>query len=313
MNPVAKHNILGIGTDRRNAMAKQNDRRSLAMFVSAMVIYGSIGIFRRYIPLSSSLLACFRGACGGLFLLLTELLRKRSTGEKQSMKQLLLLCVCGALMGVNWILLFEAYNYTTVSVATLCYYMEPTIVILLSPFLFQEPLTIRKGLCALTAVIGMFFVSGLVGSELPSSGDARGILLGLGAAVLYAAVVILNKRMPGVDAVRKTVIQLLSAAIVLLPYVVLTGQGSFAGLSGTGYLMLGIVGIVHTGIAYLLYFASMDGLKAQTVALFSYLDPVTALILSYLILQESLSVYGLIGAVLILGSAVLSELGGSDE
>ena len=261
-------------------MAKQNDRRSLAMFVSAMVIYGSIGIFRRYIPLSSSLLACFRGACGGLFLLLTGLLRKRSTGEKQSMKQLLLLCVCGALMGVNWILLFEAYNYTTVSVATLCYYMEPTIVILLSPFLFQEPLTIRKGLCALTAVIGMFFVSGLVGSELPSSGDVRGILFGLGAAVLYAAVVILNKRMPGVDAVRKTVIQLLSAAI---------------------------------GIAYLLYFASMDGLKAQTVALFSYLDPATALILSYLILQESLSVYGLIGAVLILGSAVLSELGGSDE
>ena len=148
---------------------------------------------------------------------------------------------------------------------------------------------------------------------MPSSSDTKGILFGLGAAVLYAAVVILNKLMPGIDANRKTVIQLLSAAIVLFPYILLTGQGSFAGLSPTGFLMLGIVGIVHTGIAYLLYFGSMDGLNAQTLALFSYLDPVTALILSALILQESLTVSGIIGAVLILGSAMISESGGTNE
>ena len=294
-------------------MRKQNDRRSLAMFVSAMVIFGSIGIFRRYIPLSSSGLACFRGACGSLVLFLAGLVRRNISTERLSLKQIVLLSVSGAVMGVNWILLFEAYRYTTVSAATLCYYMEPTIVILLSPLLFQERITLRRGLCALTAVIGMILVSGLFTGGMPSSSDTKGILFGLGAAVLYAGVVILNKLMPGLDANRKTVIQLLSAAIVLFPYILLTGQGSFAGLSPTGFLMLGIVGIVHTGIAYLLYFGSMDGLNAQTLALFSYLDPVTALILSALILQESLTVPGIIGAVLILGSAMISESGGTNE
>ncbi len=211
-------------------------------------------------------------------------------------------------MGVNWILLFEAYNYTSVAVATLCYYMAPTIVVLLSPLLFHEKITLRKGLCAIAAVIGMVFVSGVVDNGMPTVSETKGILFGLGAAVFYACVVILNKKVSGVDPYEKTVIQLVSSALALIPYLLLTGETLPANLSLNAGIMLLIVGLVHTGIAYAMYFGSVEKLPAQTVALLSYLDPITALILSALVLHEPLTLSGIIGAVLIIGAAIIAEL-----
>ena len=287
-----------------------NDKKSLLMILISMMIWGSIGIFRRFIPLSSSLIAFFRGVIGALFLVLFVKLRKKQIIHHIGGRALTLLALSGAVMGVNWILLFEAYNYTTVATATLCYYMAPTIVVLLSLLLFREKITLRKGICAAIAVIGMFFISGVVESGLPAPSELKGVLFGLGAAVLYACVVILNKMTPGIDAFEKTIIQLAASSAVLLPYVLLTEKSVPADLSGLTVIMLLLVGLVHTGIAYAMYFGSVDKLPAQTVAILSYMDPITALILSALVLGEKLSICGIIGAVLIIGAAIVSELGG---
>ena len=205
-------------------------------------------------------------------------------------------------------MLFEAYNYTSVSVATLCYYMAPTFVVLLSVPILKERLSAKKLICSALALIGMVLISGILEGAGLDRRDLTGILLGIGAALIYAAVVLLNKSLPGIDAYEKTVIQLSAAAVIMLPYLLISG--SFAGntWSMSTLLLLLIVGIIHTGISYALYFGSMDGLRAQTVALFSYIDPIVALLLSACILKEHMTILGIIGAILIVGSAIVCEL-----
>ena len=286
--------------------AGKNDPRSLLMLTASMLIFGTIGVFRRMIPMDSALIAFFRGAIGCLVILLVSLLRG-GRRERPDRGTLLRLLLSGALIGLNWLALFEAFNATSVATATMCYYMAPTFVILLSCVLFREKMTVRKAACAVAALGGMALVSGVAENGLPGPGERKGILLGLCAACLYAAVVLLNKRVRGVDPYLKTTVQLGAAAAVLLPW--LLAVGGFAGQQwswGTVGLLL-LLGVVHTGVSYALYFGSMDGLRTQTVALFAYIDPVTALALSALVLHEKLTLAGVVGAVLILGSAIAGE------
>jgi len=262
-------------------MKKNPAAVSQIMLVCSMLTFGSIGIFRRLIPLSSAVLAGFRGIAGALFLLLFMC----ATGRKHQKIQpgkLIGLMLAGAGIGINWVLLFEAYRYTTVATATLCYYMEPTLVILLSPLIFKESLSAKKLICVAVALIGMIFVAGR--SNGSAAGSLQGILFGLGAACFYAAVVITNKICSGVDVYEKTTIQLVCAALVVLPYIFLTEDLSSVSLDPTSIIMLLVVGIVHTGVAYTMYFGSMDALPVQSVAILSYLDPIAAMILSAVVL-----------------------------
>lgn len=286
----------------------KNDKKSMLIFISSMLIFGTIGIFRRFIPLPSAVLACFRGFSGALLLILIVKLQRKKLRHNIGVKNVLGLVFVGVLIGFNWIFLFEAYNYTTVATATLCYYMEPTIVVLLSPMFLREKLTAKKGICALIAIIGMILVSGIAENGVPKISEMKGVLYGLCAAMLYSAVVIMNKKLPGIDAYEKTVIQLISASAVLLPYIIAFEDLSALEFDLRSVIMLLIVGFVHTGIAYAMYFGSMDGLQAQSIAIFSYLDPISALILSALILNEKMSLFGVIGAILIIGAALISEL-----
>ena len=286
---------------------QEKNAKAYIMMITSVLIFGTIGIFRRYIPLSSEMLAFSRGLLGSIFLLVfiaaTGRRPKRLGGKK-----LLWLAVTGAIMGMNWLLLFEAYRYTTVATATMCYYMQPTIVILLSPFLFKEKLTAKKLICSAAAVVGMLFVSGMAEEAQLGAQDVNGILCGLGAAALYAAVIIMNKKVQVDDSYQKTMVQLAGAALVLAPRVITSGGGEIAAMNTAAALLVLVVGIVHTGIAYVLYFGSMQSLKAQSVAVLSYIDPVFALILSAAVLHERLSPLGLAGAALIIGSALVSEL-----
>ena len=264
-----------------------DDRRSLLMIVASMLIFGTIGLFRRYIPVSSAFLAFSRGILGGTILLAFTRLKVKQSREKLPQRTIFLLVLTGAIIGINWMLLFEAYNHTTVATATLCYYMQPTIVMLLSPLLFREKLTVRKSVCAVIAVIGMVLVSGVTEGGNRPEGHLKGVFLGLGAAVCYASVIILNKKVSGVDPWRKTTIQLISAGAVMIPYLLLNGGFGTGEFSTNTVILLLVTGIVHTGLAYVLYFGSMDGLKAQSIAMLSYIDPVTALLLSALILRAA--------------------------
>lgn len=288
-------------------MNRENSKSYVA-FISSMLIFGTLGIFRRYITLSSGMLAFFRGVLGSIFLLIF-VYAKGNRLQRITRKNALLLTAAGAIMGLNWMLLFEAYNYTTVAIATMCYYMQPTIVILLSPLVFREKLTLKKLLCALAAILGMIFVSGVLnGSEFHMQ-DLRGILFGLSAAVLYSVVVILNKKIVIEDDFEKTIIELVSAAIVMIPYLLLTEDMSGAAVNLLTVVMVLIVGIVHTGLAYTLYFGSMRKLKAQSIAAMSYIDPIFAMLLSALLLHEKMGLFGIVGAVLIIGSAFIGEKG----
>lgn len=272
----------------------------------SMIIFGTIGIFRRLIPLSSGLVAMSRGLIGVLFLLLVMRLRGDGMDRAAVRRKLPLLCLSGAAIGVNWILLFEAYNYTSVATATLCYYLAPMFVILASPLVLREKLTLRKLACVSAALLGMVFVSGVL--EASGGAGLKGVLLGLGAAVLYASVVLMNKQLGDVPAYDRTVVQLGSSAAVLLPYVLLVEEVSIEAFTPGVIALLLVVGIVHTGIAYALYFGSLMQLKAQTAAILSYIDPVVAVLLSALVLREHMSLLSGLGAVLVLGAAVVSEL-----
>ena len=279
-----------------------------AQIIAAMTVFGTIGIFVRYIHLPSSIIALVRGIIGAAFLLLVLGLKRTRPDGAAIRKNLLLLCLSGAAIGFNWILLFEAYHYTTVATATLCYYFAPIFVTLLSPFLLGEGLTRRKILCVLAALGGMVLVSGLPQTGLPSLSEAKGILFGFGAAILYASVVLMNKKIAGIGAFDKTMVQLAAAAVVLLPYTLVTEDYSALSPTPLAIFLLVVVGVVHTGVCYTLYFASLAHLTAQTAALFSYIDPVVAILLSAFFLGEPMGLLGAVGAVLVLGSTLVSEL-----
>ena len=280
--------------------------KSYIALVASMLMFGTLGIVRRYIPLPSAMLAMCRGVLGSVFLLFFVLVR----GGKLKLPECrtaLRLVLTGAIMGLNWMLLFEAYNYTTVAAATMCYYMQPTIVILLSPLVFRERLGAKRLTCAGAAIVGMLFVSGVLSGGAGQMQDIRGIIFGLGAAVFYATVIILNKKVVVEDVYAKTIIQLAGAALVMIPYVLITEGVPELALTPADIGLVLLVGVVHTGVTYALYFGSMQRLRAQTVAVLSYIDPVFALLLSAAVLHESLTPLGIVGAVLIIGSAIISE------
>ena len=287
-------------------MGKETNAK--ASLILAMVIFGTIGIFRKYIPLPSGIVACARGILGVAFLLIFIKIKKIKMDGEAIKKHLAILLVSGGFIGLNWVLLFESYRYTSVAVATLCYYMAPIFVMIVSPFLLKEKLTGRKMLCVIVALIGMVFVSGVLDGGITDISELKGILFGLGAAALYASVVMMNQKLREVPTYDKTIMQLGAAAVVLIPYILFVEDLSAVTLTPLMAIMLIIVGVVHTGIAYALYFGSMNGLKAQTVALFSYIDPIVAIILSALFLKEPMTVYSAIGAVLVLGATMISEL-----
>ena len=274
----------------------------------SMIIFGSIGIFVRYIPLSSALIAQVRAIIGTIFLFAAMLIGRKRMTWTAVRSNLLLLLLSGTAIGFNWIRLFESYRYTSVAVSTLCYYMAPILVVLLSPLVLKEKLTPKKLLCVAAAVIGIAFVSGVFSAGSIGSGDITGMLLGLGAACLYAVAMLLNKKMHGIGSMDRTVLQLGISALVLLPYNILLPAAEPVSLDGVAIILLLVVGVVHTGLAYFLYFGSIEHMQMQSVAIISYLDPVFAVILSVLLLKEPISVPELLGAVLILGAASVSEL-----
>ena len=276
--------------------------------VAAFLVFGTVGLFRRGINLPSGLIAMARGAIGAAFLLAVILFRKQKPDPHAIRRNLLPLLLTGALIGFNWILLFEAYNHTTVATATLCYYLSPTLQILAAAVLFKEKLTPRRIVCAIAAVIGMLLVSGIWQTGAIGSQNTRGVLLGLGAAVLYASVIMLNKWIRGVSAYDKTLVQLAAAAAVMLPYTALSGELKGLTWDTRSVLLLILMGVLHTGVTYAVYFAAVERLPSRTCAMFSYIDPVTALLLSALVLREPLGAAGIAGAALILGAAAISEI-----
>lgn len=288
--------------------------RSKLMNLSAMLIFGTIAIFVRNIELTSKEIAVLRGVIGSIFLLGVMLFSKEKTSFSAIKKNLPILVLSGLGVGANWIFLFEAYKYTTVSIATLSYYCAPIFVTIMAPIILKEKISLIKFLCVCTAMIGMLCI---VGTNKGSIGEGYnhflGIIYGLTAAVGYASVILMNKFIKGLKGVETTVTQLVFASILLLPYVMITSGFDFSKMTGISWGYMIFLGIVHTGFAYALYFSSLKELKGQTIAVLSYIDPITAVLISALFLGEQLTIFQIIGGILILGSTFISETQGKKE
>lgn len=276
--------------------------------VITMLLFGSIGLMVKNIELTSSEIALYRGVLGSLFLLIFSLFKKKKISIAVLKSNAVPLLVSGAAIGLNWILLFEAYNYTTIANATLSYYFAPVIVMIVSPFLLKEKLLPSKVVSILVAMSGMFLIVGTGAQTTETYNHTVGIVYGLGAAILYASVILINKFLKNLSSLESTMIQLMVASITLAPYVLFTRGFNLGAIAIQTIPYLIILGIVHTGLAYVLYFSAMQTLKSQTVALLSYIDPVSAVILSALFLGEAMNGVQIIGGVLILGSTVIGGL-----
>lgn len=283
----------------------KNKKVAKFCYMFAMFIYGTIGCFSRYIGLSPGLLVLSRGVIGLIFILGYVLISRKKVDIKSIKDNILWLILGGASLGLNWICLFEAYNHTTVAISCLCNYLAPAIFILVAPLIFKEKLTWQKILCVVVALIGMVFVSGIIGSN--TSFNAVGIIFGISAAMFYTTLIIFNKLLKNIDSIDRTIIQLFFASLVMAPYALFTTDFSSIVFDAKLIIFVLILGMFHTGFAYILYFGSMGHLESHTIAIFSYIEPVVSVFLSYVVLKEDLTLFGLIGGVLILGSTLVSN------
>ncbi len=273
-------------------------------YILAVILYGTIGMFLRHVELPSEIVAMFRGAIGAVFILLYLAARHQRPDREAIRRNRKWLIPAGICLGLNWIFLFAAYMETTVAIASLCNYMAPILVILLAPPILKEQPDRRKIPCVAAAFLGIILVSGVISGGL---GSMKGILLGLAGALCFAAIVLCNRKMSGMPALDKSVIQLALSALTILPYVLIKNSGTRFSPDLKSVLIVVMLGVLHTGVAYCLYFSGMATLPVQTVAILGYLEPVVSVLCSALFLHEPMTAAGWIGAVLIIGAALVSE------
>lgn len=282
-------------------------KKARLMLIASMTIFGTLGVFVRHIPVTSGELALYRAILAALLIGAYLLITKQKIPFGQIKKELPLLLISGIAMGFNWILLFQAYKYTTISVATLSYYFAPVIVTVACPILFREKLTPKQILCFVMSTVGIILITG-IGDLSAGNSHFIGILFGLGAAVLYATVILLNKFIQNVGGIHRTFLQFLAAILVLVPYVLTTSGITLSGMDGSGWVNLLIVGLFHTGITYCMYFTALKDIPGQKAAILSYIDPLVAVLISVTLLSEPMTLWQAIGGLLILGFTLWNEL-----
>ena len=281
--------------------------KSKFSFLLSMIIFGTIGVFVRYIDLSSSEIALLRGLIGSLFLITVMFILKKKVSWAYAKGNALILLLSSIALGGNWIFFFQAYKHTTISNAVLSYYFAPVFVLILSPLVLKEKLSAKKIICIGVAMLGMLFIVGSSGVSTSGLDHLIGIGYGLLAAAFYATLMLLNKFIKNMDGLEITLIQLGTATLLLIPYVFLTEGFGILEVSSSSIPFILILGIVHTGIGFLLFFSGMQKLKGQSIAALSYADPITSLVISAVILQEQTTFVQLLGGALLLGSTFVSE------
>ena len=279
-------------------------RMELLKFVLSMVIFGTNGLWVAHIALSSAEIVLMRTLLGSAFLAVVVCFTGRFD-FKALRKDIVAATLGGAALGLNWVFLFEAYRALSVSLATLTYYCGPMFVLLLSPIVFHERLTWNKIAALVSVALGMLCISGSIDFETSSG---RGLLVAIGAAALYAMVIICNKKVYYLGGLHCSLYEMIVSFFVVLGYLMFQGTPLPVVPATNELIYVLIIGLVNTGLAYLLYFSSLQKLSGQSVSLLCYMDPLTALFVSAAFLGEVMHPIHWLGAVLILGGACLGEL-----
>ena len=275
--------------------------------IFTMLLFGTIGTLSRYIDMPSSIICLGRAFFGVLIILAILALRGQKPDTEAIRRNAGWLLLSSTFMCVNWICQFEAFRYTTIATATLCYYMQPVFYILAGAIVLREKLSPKKLICVAVAFGGMVLVSGVLQTGFRIS-ELKGAMFGVAGGFFYAMVVLINKYMKDISPVDTTIMQLALVSVIMLPYSAATGAFSEVTVTTTGIICLLVLGFLHTGIGYIIYFDAVNKLPAQTVGILSYIDPVEAVLLSAFFLKEPVTVHTVIGAILILGAAAVSEL-----
>lgn len=273
-------------------------------FILAVILYGTIGMFLRYTELPSEAVALYRGIIGGAFILLYRLAVKKPPDLKAIKNNIGWLLLSGVGLGLNWIFLFAAYVNTTVAIASLCNYMAPVIVIAFTPIVLREKLDPRKIPCIFAALAGIVLVSGVTEGGITGP---SGVAFGLAGACCFAGIVFCNRRLRDISSFDRALTQLVISAATVLPYVLVKNGALPLPDLRSGLIVL-MLGVLQTGVAYSLYFSGMASLPVQSVAILGYIEPVVSVLCSAVFLRERLGWYGWIGALLVLTSAVTSEI-----
>ena len=281
-------------------------RRDYTKYILTLLMFGSNGVVASYIALNSYEIVFFRTLIGGLFLVAVFLITRGKIQALRDKKQFLCMLISGAAMGGNWMFLYEGYQQIGVGLATLASYFGPVIVMALSPLLFRERLVPAKVLGILAAFGGMLLVDL---ETLVESRFSWGLICGLMAAVMYAVMIIFNKKAQGITGLENTLWQL-GVSFVIVTIFMVFRQGFTLSVPQGSLLPILMLGIVNTGVGCYLYFSAIGKLPAQSVAICGYLEPLSTLVFSAVLLQEHLTPLQAGGAVLILGGAALGECWG---
>lgn len=278
-------------------------------YIIAMLIYGTNGIVAACIDLPSEEIVLMRTVVGGSLLMLLSLVTRARPEPGAVRSQGLMLLGAGVCLGANWALLFEAYKLAGVSMATLMDYCAPVIVLLLSPLLLRQKQGARAYIGMAAAVFGLVLALGIGGVHITGTALA----VGLAAAVFYAGLIILNQMIKGFSGLQLTAAELVIAAVVMLCYVLLWGGSIRLPGNEGGTAALLVLCTVNTALACYLYFSSMNRLRARTVALLGYIDPVSALVFAAVFLNESMTALQIFGAALVLAGAAYGQSGGKER
>ena len=271
------------------------DKNKLKIIL-AMLIWGTMGVFIKNIPLNSIEIAFYRSIIGVVFIIALSISKKEKWDKEELREDLKVLIPSGIALGIGWVLLFQGYKNTTISIATLSYYIAPVFIVILSIVVLKEKITMKKILCIIVAIIGLLLVLDVKSiGNIGDNNHALGILYSVLAAVFYAIVVILNKFIKRLSGFKVTIVQLLVSTLILMPLTIINSTRSIISLDILSLVLLLFVGIVHTGIAYLLYFSSVKEIEGQSIAILSYMDPIFALLIAGLFLGEKMTIIQLFG------------------
>lgn len=275
--------------------------------ILSVIIFGTLGFFVRFIPLPSGEVALFRALIATFLLSLYFLFKKETIARAGLRKDLPLLAISGIAMGINWLLLFRSFHLTSISLATLAFYTSPVLVTIASHYLFHEAMTRKQVFCMAMSILGLVLIMG-TGKGASAGSHMSGILFALSAAVFYSAVILINKTIKDIGNIEKIIVQLLFAIAILIPFTVFSGGIHLSGMPATGWLLLLVVGAIHTAFAYILYFGSLRSLSGEEASVLSYIDPLVAIILSVLFLKEGLSAMQVLGGTMILVFTLANDL-----
>ena len=273
-----------------------------------MLLWSTLGVLRRLVQYPSGVIALARGIIGSIFLVALLYMRFGGFHWNTLRKNWLPLLLGGTLLGTNWAVLFEAYQFTHVGIAELFYFTNTIFIALLAPVFTKEKISKKNWLCILVALLGMTLVSGAYQLNIAAK-DALGIALATFAALESAGVVLCGKKLKGISSSETATVQLIIASIILIPYTLCTADlGAIEWCLDTSFMVTLFMGVFHTGLAYILFFRGVAGTPAAQYTILSYIDPIFAILWGWLLLGETLNLPQIIGAVLIMGSLMYSEL-----